>query len=104
MLGMPEFEVDGRRWYCTYLESDTRMPSLDRIKLVTIATLMYICGIDEKKIETENYEGTLRKTKDCDIVGSIIGPEFKAELQTYRGNTRLRFIVSEVTPGINRDN
>lgn len=104
MLGMSELEVDGLRWGYTYLQTDHHLEQQDRISLLTLATLMYLRGVDEKRVKTKNYEGKLTKTKSFTMLGCFSGPEFRADIETNKGKSKLRFIVSEQTSGIYRNN
>jgi len=93
----------GWRWGVTgsaFLDTDSRMSCEDRTNLVAEATILYLTEQNEKRLDSENYEGELYYTGKHERLESISGPCYVAELDTNFGKAKLKFIVDERTiPG-----
>ncbi len=59
---------------------------------------MYLVDEDELNLRTNTSEVRMTTKKTYEMIGTISGQRFDAELETYYGHTNLRFLVHECIP------
>ena len=64
------------------------------------AVEMYLAGETERNIKSSGFEGRLFTEMRYEIIGSLGGQRFDAELETPYGRDAARFLVSEQTQGM----
>ncbi|MBI2547096.1 MAG: hypothetical protein HYW23_01475 [Candidatus Aenigmarchaeota archaeon] len=95
---MLEVDQDGVRYGITFFRSSKHLPYRQILDLVNLATLMHLCGADEKKVETDDYRGRMYTRKEYRNIESCGGIVYYAELETAKGDDAMWFLVSEQTP------
>ena len=94
-----EYEHMGIRWGTTFLKTASRITEQEKFALMVYATEMYLQGEESRKVKGPNYDGLLFTEGRYEILGSIGGVQFDAELDTAYGKEQMRFLVAERTGG-----
>ncbi|MBI2173129.1 MAG: hypothetical protein HYT73_02885 [Candidatus Aenigmarchaeota archaeon] len=94
-------EINGARWGVSYLTTDSRLPELERFRILCEATGMYLSEEDERYVMSEHYEGRVYTKREYGMLGAFGGVKYYAELDTTYGKSRLSFLISERTGGRN---
>ena len=89
----------GIRWGYTFLRSPLHVPQDEITNLMIQATEMYLAGEDERNVKSESFDGRLRTERKYELLGTIGGQRFDAELDTAFGNESATFLVNEQTGG-----
>jgi len=89
----------GVRWGFTFLLGNSLINNDEKLKLVTVATVLYFKGEDRVPVEGPGYEGVLFTRHEWKVIGGFSGQQFDAEIENEadEGKVRLRFLVSEQT-------
>ena len=61
---------------------------------------MFLVGEEERNIKSSGFEGRLYTEMRYEIIGSLGGQRFDADLETPYGRDKASFLVSEQTPGL----
>src|SRR5215470_3398702 len=87
------------RWGFTFLLGNSLLDADEKLKLLTMATLLYFKGEDRVEISGPGYDGVLFTRHEWKVIGGFSGQQFDAEIETDadEGKIRLRFLVSEQT-------
>ena len=91
---MPPF-----RWGFTFLLGNSLLNNDEKLKLLTLATLLYFKGEDRVEVSGPGYEGVLFTRHEWKVVGGFSGQQFDAEIETEADERKvhIRFLVSEQT-------
>jgi hypothetical protein len=89
------FEYRGYIWRSTFLTTDSLMTEEDRLNLRMQIADMYIDKEDELNVEGDSYEGRITTDNKSYLLEGFWGQEFKAELETNHGKSKLSLLVAE---------
>jgi len=64
------------------------------------AVEMFLVGEEERNIKSSGFEGRLYTEMRYEIIGSLGGQRFDADLETPYGRDKASFLVSEQTQGL----
>lgn len=96
---MNKLTVDGMVWGYAYMLTDSRLSVEERDTFLVHAIRMFYTDQNKKKIKTENFEGYVRMTNPCALVGTHIGREYTGEMESNHLDHKatLKVIVSDQT-------
>ena len=63
------------------------------------AVEMYLAGENERKVKGPEYDGRLYTEQRYELLGTMGGQRFDADLDTSRGRDHASFLVNEQTQG-----
>ena len=89
------YGYDKCRWGITFLEADMTVSFEDKAHLIFQATEMYLCEQPERDVATDTLEGRIWTKGDYQLLGSFGGVQYRAEVETERGKSKIRFLVCE---------
>lgn len=94
-------EYAGIRWGIAFLLSDSRLSGEEQEVLFRKAIMLDLEGKKSSRVRTETLEGKVYRSKGFVMVGSYLsGVQYDAEVDSAEhGSMKLRFVVSEQTPG-----
>ena len=87
------------QWGVTFLVTNIGISFEDRHSLLRQATEMYVLGEEEREVEGTNFEGRVYTRREYQLLGTLSGQRFDAELDTDKGKVKLAFLVNEKTEG-----
>ena len=90
----------GIRWGYTFLHTTSHIPREDITDLMIQATEMYLSGEEERDVKGPDFEGKLYTERRYELLGTIGGQRFDAELDTTYGRDSATFLVNEQTMGM----
>ena len=64
------------------------------------AVEMYLAGEGERNIKGSGFEGRLSTQRKYEVIGSLGGQRFDADLETSYGKDKASFLVNEQTHGM----
>ena len=68
-------------------------------ELMVQAVKMYLAGENERKVKGPEYDGRLYTEQRYELIGTMGGQRFDADLDTSRGHDHASFLVNEQTQG-----
>tara|TARA_B110000196_G_C20596415_1_gene408701 strand:+ start:238 stop:546 length:309 start_codon:yes stop_codon:yes gene_type:complete len=93
-------EHNGMRWGYVFLKSASHLQQNDILDVMRGAVEMYLDGENERELKASFYEGKLYTQNKYELLGSLGGQRFDAEIETNKGKDILTFLVSEQTSGM----
>jgi hypothetical protein len=90
----------GLRWGYVFLSAALYVSGEDVEALMREAVEMFLNGEKAREVDGNNFEGTLSTQNKYELIGSIGGQRFDADLETENGKDKASFLVSEQTNGI----
>jgi hypothetical protein len=93
-------EHRGIRWGYVFLSSAAHIGAGEVNDLMVQAVEMYLAGESERDIKCSGFEGRLFTKMKYEVIGSLGGQRFDAELETPYGKDKASFLVSEQTHGM----
>ncbi len=69
-------------------------------EIMVQAVEMFLVGEEERNIKSSGFEGRLYTEMRYEIIGSLGGQRFDADLETPYGRDKASFLVSEQTQGL----
>ena len=98
-------EYAGVRYSIGFLLGDSRLSEEDEEYLFAEALMLDFNNKKSVKLKSDTLEGRVFLSKSFAMIGSFSGRQYDIELDSEKaGSMKLRFIVSELTPGINSKN
>ena len=92
-------EHKGIRWGYVFLKASSYLNTEEFHELMLQAVDMYLAGETERNVKGPEYEGQLRTEQRYELIGTIGGQRFDADLETSRGRDNASFLVNEQTQG-----
>ena len=92
-------EHKGIRWGYVFLKASSYLNTEEFHDLMLQAVNMYLAGETERNVKGSEYEGQLRTEQRYELIGTIGGQRFDADLETSRGRDNASFLVNEQTHG-----
>ncbi|MEC9279448.1 MAG: hypothetical protein VX947_00980, partial [Chloroflexota bacterium] len=109
-LGRPELlsqqpcntmlEHKGMRWGYVFLRAASHIGEEEALVIMEQAVEMFLVGEEERNIKSSGFEGRLYTEMRYEIIGSLGGQRFDADLETPYGRDKASFLVSEQTQGL----
>lgn len=93
-------EHKGFRWGYVFLRAASHLDADGLHDLMLQAVEMFLAGEEERQVKGGGFEGKLRTEMRYEIIGSLGGQRFDAELETAYGRDTATFLVSEQTHGM----
>ena len=90
----------GFRWGYVFLRAASHLNADGLHDLMVQAVEMFLAGEEERQVKGGDFEGKLRTEMRYEIIGSLGGQRFDAELETAYGPDTATFLVSEQTQGM----
>ena len=90
----------GIRWGYVFLRAASYIDDEDLHELMAQAVEMYLASEEERDIKCDGFEGKLTTERRYEVIGTLGGQRFDAELETLRGRDKATFLVNEQTKGI----
>lgn len=90
----------GFRWGYVFLRAATNLDADGLHELMVQAVEMFLAGEEERQVKGGGFEGKLRTEMRYEIIGSLGGQRFDADLETAYGRDTASFLVSEQTQGM----
>jgi len=90
----------GIRWGYVFLRAAAYIDGDDVKELMTQAVEMYLAGEEERNIKSSSFEGKLYTERRYEIIGSLGGQRFDADLETPYGKDKATFLVNEQSRGM----
>ena len=90
----------GFRWGYVFLRAATNLDADGLHELMVQAVEMFLAGEEERQVKGGGFEGKLRTEMRYEIIGSLGGQRFDADLETAYGRDTATFLVSEQTQGM----
>ena len=92
-------EHKGMRWGYVFLKASSYLSTEQFHELMVQAVEMYLAGEIERTVKGAEYEGRLYTEQRYELIGTIGGQRFDADLETSRGRDNASFLVNEQTQG-----
>ncbi len=92
-------EHDGIRWGYVFLKASSYLNTEEFHELMVQAVEMYLAGEEQRNVKGAEYEGRLYTEQRYELIGTIGGQRFDADLETSRGHDSAAFLVNEQTQG-----
>ena len=93
-------EHKGIRWGYVFLRAASHLDADGLHDLMLQAVEMFLAGEEERQVKGGSFDGKLRTEMRYEIIGSLGGQRFDAELETAYGHDTATFLVSEQTQGM----
>ena len=93
-------EHKGFRWGYVFLRAATHIDADGLHDLMVKAVEMFLAGEQERQGKGGGFECRLRTEMRYEIIGSLGGQRFDADLETAYGQDTATFLVSEQTQGM----
>ena len=90
----------GTRWGYVFLRAASHLDANGLHDLMLQAVEMFLAGEEERQVKGGGFEGRLRTEMRYEIIGSLGGQRFDADLETAYGPDTATFLVSEQTQGM----
>ena len=90
-------EHKGIRWGYVFLKASSYLSTEQFHELMVQAVEMYLAGEIERTVKGAEYEGRLYTEQRYELIGTIGGQRFDADLETSRGRDNASFLVNEQT-------
>jgi len=92
-------EHKGMRWGYVFLRAASHIGEEEAKEIMVQAVEMFLVGEEERNIKSSGFEGRLYTEMRYEIIGSLGGQRFDADLETPFGRDKASFLVSEQTQG-----
>ena len=92
-------EHKGIRWGYVFLRAASYLNTEEFQELMVQAVEMYLAGETERNVKGSEYEGRLYTEQRYELIGTLGGQRFDADLETTRGRDNASFLVNEQTQG-----
>ena len=83
-----------------FLRAATHIGEEEALLIMGQAIEMFLVGEEERNIKSSGFEGRLYTEMRYEIIGSLGGQRFDADLETPYGRDKASFLVSEQTQGL----
>ena len=93
-------EHKGMRWGYVFLRAASHIGEEEALLIMEQAVEMFLVGEEERNIKSSGFEGRLYTEMRYEIIGSLGGQRFDADLETPYGRDKASFLVSEQTQGL----
>jgi len=93
-------EHEGMRWGYVFLRAASHIGEEEALVIMEQAVEMFLVGEEERNIKSSGFEGRLYTEMRYEIIGSLGGQRFDADLETPYGRDKASFLVSEQTQGL----
>ena len=90
----------GIRWGYIFLQAAAHIDSDEVKDLMAQAVEMYLAGEEERKIKGSSFAGRLHTERKYELIGSLGGQRFDADLETAHGKDKASFLVNEQSGGM----
>ena len=90
----------GFRWGYVFLRAASHLDADGLHDLMLQAVEMFLAGEEERQVKGGGFEGRLRTEMRYEIIGTLGGQRFDADLETAYGRDTATFLVSEQTQGM----
>jgi len=87
------------RWGYVFLRAASHIGEEEAKEIMVQAVEMFLIGEEERTIKSSGFEGRLYTEMRYEIIGSLGGQRFDADLETPFGRDKASFLVSEQTQG-----
>lgn len=92
-------EHKGARWGYVFLRASAYLEQDEFHELMIQAVEMYLAGEASRNVKSSGYEGRLFTEQRYELIGTMGGQRFDADLETTRGRDNAAFLVNEQTQG-----
>ena len=92
-------EHKGIRWGYVFLKGSSYLNTDEFHELMVQAVDMYLAGEEQRNVKGSEYEGRLFTEQRYELIGTLGGQRFDADLETTRGRDNASFLVNEQTQG-----
>ena len=82
-----------------FLRAASHIGEEEAKEIMVQAVEMFLVGEEERNIKSSGFEGRLYTEMRYEIIGSLGGQRFDADLETPFGRDKASFLVSEQTQG-----
>ena len=82
-----------------FLRAASHIGEEEAKEIMEQAVEMFLVGEEERNIKSSGFEGRLYTEMRYEIIGSLGGQRFDADLETPFGRDKASFLVSEQTQG-----
>lgn len=93
-------EHKGIRWGYVFLKASSYLGQEEFQELMVQAVEMFLAGETERNVKGPEYEGRLYTEQRYELIGTMCGQRFDADLETSRGHDNASFLVNEQTQGV----
>lgn len=83
-----------------FLRAASHIGEEEALVIMEQAVEMFLMGEEERNIKSSGFEGRLYTEMRYEIIGSLGGQRFDADLETPYGRDKASFLVSEQTQGL----
>lgn len=83
-----------------FLRAASHIGEEEALVIMEQAVEMFLVGEEERNIKSSEFEGRLYTEMRYEIIGSLGGQRFDADLETPYGRDKASFLVSEQTQGL----
>jgi len=83
-----------------FLRAASHIGEEEALVIMEQAVEMFLVGEEERNIKSSGFEGRLYTEMRYEILGSLGGQRFDADLETPYGRDKASFLVSEQTQGL----
>ena len=83
-----------------FLQAASHIGEEEALLIMEQAVEMFLVGEEERNIKSSGFEGRLYTEMRYEIIGSLGGQRFDADLETPYGRDKASFLVSEQTQGL----
>ena len=83
-----------------FLRAASFIGNEEAMEIMVQAVEMFLVGEEERNIKSSGFEGRLYTEMRYEIIGSLGGQRFDADLETPYGRDKASFLVSEQTDGL----
>lgn len=90
----------GIRWGYVFLRAASHLDSDGLRDLMVQAVEMFLAGEEERQVKASSFQGRLRTEMRYEVIGTLGGQRFDADLETTYGQDTATFLVSEQTQGM----
>jgi hypothetical protein len=92
-------EHNGLRWGYVFLKASSYLNTDEVQELMIQAVEMFLAGETERNVKGSEYEGRLFTEQRYELIGTMGGQRFDADIETSRGRDKASFLVNEQTQG-----
>ena len=93
-------EHKGIRWGYVFLKASSYLGQEEFQELMVQAVEMFLAGETERNVKGPEYEGRLYTEQRYELIGTMGGQRFDADLEPSRGHDNASFLVNEQTQGV----
>ena len=83
-----------------FLRAASHIGEEEALVIMEQAVEMFLVGEEERNIKSSGFEGRLYTEMRYEIIGSLGGQRFDADLETPYGRDKASFLVCEQTQGL----